>query len=164
MTGNPIADSYDRWNELGWEAPDEMAAFMSLLRAHRLLVNRVHEALSEYNLSITEHASLVYLAMSEDHRQPLGKIAERVLIGAGRCNYMINKLEGAGLVRREPHPFDGRTTLAVLTEHGQVVVFDGLRRIAAIRNGFSGMTSEQLREFRDLVGILLQDDERPRRS
>jgi DNA-binding MarR family transcriptional regulator len=167
MTKDPIKDSYDRWIELGWDAPDEMAAFMSVLRAHRLLVDRVHEALGVHHLSITEHASLVYLAMSEDGRQPLGRIAKRVMIGPGRCNYMINKLEGAGLVRREPHPYDGRTTLAVLTEPGRAVVFDGLRRIAEIRNGFDGMSEEQLRALRDLTATLLESDvaaRRPRRT
>ena len=155
MSLDPIADSHERWLSLGWDAPDEMAAFMAVLRAHKLLVDRVREALAKYDLSITEHASLVYLAMSPDGRQPLSRIAERVMIGAGRCNYMINKLEAAGYVRREPHPSDGRTTLAVLTPKGRRVALDGMQRVAAIRHGFGELSREEVLEVRNLMTIVL---------
>jgi DNA-binding MarR family transcriptional regulator len=156
MTQDPIDDSFQRWTELGWPGAHEMAAFMSVLRVHKLLVDRVREVLATSHLSITEHASLVYLAMSDDERQPLGKIAKRVMIGPGRCNYMINKLEANGFVRREPHPYDGRTTLAVLTDTGREVANEGVVRVAEIRHGFGAATAEQLDALRQLADVLLQ--------
>ncbi|MFT3853433.1 MAG: MarR family transcriptional regulator [Ilumatobacteraceae bacterium] len=155
MSIDPIEDSYERWIALGWPGPDEMAAFMSVLRIHKLLVDRAHEVLAPSRLSIIEHACLVYLAMSEEERQPLSKIAERVMIGPGRCNYMINKLEAAGYLRREPHPSDGRTTLAVLTDEGRELVLAGLTRLAAIRNGFGDVGNQDLHLLRELAAELL---------
>jgi DNA-binding MarR family transcriptional regulator len=156
MSTDPIEDSYESWIEHEWEGPEHMAAFMSLLRVHRLVVDRVHAVLARWNLSITEHACLVYLAMSEGERQTLGKIAERTMIGAGRCNYMINKLEEAGYLRRKPHPSDGRTTYAVLTAKGRRAVRAGIREVAAIGNGLGDLPLDQVEELRALLGAVLR--------
>jgi DNA-binding MarR family transcriptional regulator len=136
-----------------------MAAFMSLLRAHKVLVDRVHAVLARWDLSITEHSCLVYLAMSDGERQTLGRIAERTMIGAGRCNYMISKLEEAGYVRRVPHPSDGRSTLAVLTAKGARTVRSAIRELGVIGYGCADLSLEQAHELRGLLGVVLRSPE-----
>src|SRR3954452_20905988 len=88
-----VAQDRARWVELDWPAPSAMAAFMSLLRTHQEIVSAAHGALPDGDMSITEYAALVAIAMAPDQRQPLGKIAERLMIGNGRCSYVIDRLE-----------------------------------------------------------------------
>lgn len=156
MSRDSIDDSFQRWNELGWEGADSMAAFMSVLQVHQLLVDRVHGALRATKMTITEHATLTFLAMSEGERRSLSQIAKRMMIGAGRCNYMINKLEGLGYLQREPHPFDGRTTLAVLTDEGRAAAMEGIRRVIEIHHGFGDTPPDELQAIRHFADGLLQ--------
>ena len=109
------------------------------------LVDRVHAALRPHGVTIIENSCLINLAMSDEHRQPLSRIAERLLIGPGRCNYVINSLEERGLVRREPHPSDRRITLAVATDAGLRLVEAANRDLAAIRSG--SVTSTERRSM-----------------
>jgi DNA-binding MarR family transcriptional regulator len=132
---DPVEEDRARWIALGWEHADAMACFMSINRAQKELVDRVHAALRPHGVSIIENSCLINLAMAPDHRQPLSRIAERLLIGAGRCNYVINSLEERSLVRREPHPSDGRVTLAIATAEGLRLAAAANRDLAAIRFG-----------------------------
>ena len=148
---DPVDEDRARWIELGWGAPDAMACFMSINRAQKQLVDRVHAALRPHGVTIIENSCLINLAMSEDHRQPLSRIAERLLIGAGRCNYVINSLEERGLVRREPHPSDRRVTLAVATAAGLQLVADANRDLAAIRFGLGDVEPATLTAIIDVL-------------
>ncbi len=141
---DPVAEDRARWIALGWGEPDAMACFMSINRAQKQLIDRVHAALRPHGVTIIENSCLINLAMSDDHRQPLSRIAERLLIGAGRCNYVINSLEERGLVRREPHPSDRRITLAVATEAGLRLVEAANRDLASIRFGLGDVDGATL--------------------
>jgi DNA-binding MarR family transcriptional regulator len=147
VTPDPVEEDRARWVELGWDQPDAMACFMSINRAQKQLVDRVHATLRPHGVTIIENSCLINLAMAEGHRQPLGRVAERLLIGAGRCNYIINSLEERGLVRREPHPSDGRVTLAVATEAGLRLVEATNRDLAAIRFGLGDVDGTTIGEI-----------------
>lgn len=128
-----------------------MACFMSINRAQKQLIDRVHAVLRPYGVSLIENSCLICLAMSEGHRQPLSRIAERLLIGPGRCNYLINNLEERGLVRREPHPSDGRVTLAVATEAGLELVERANRDLAKERFGLDGVDAATIKAVIDAL-------------
>ena len=136
---------------LGWEEADAMACFMSINRAQKQLVDRVHAVLRPHGVTIIENSCLINLAMSEGHRQPLSRIAERLLIGPGRCNYIINSLEERGLLRREPHPSDGRVTLAVATKAGLRLVAAANRDLAAIRFGLGDADASTITAVIDVL-------------
>jgi DNA-binding MarR family transcriptional regulator len=155
---DPVREDHERWVELGWDQPDGMTAFMSVLRAHKLLVDRAHEALNPIGLSITDHACLLFLAMSEGQQAPMSRVADRLLIGAGRCNYVINNLESRGLVRKERHPSDGRTTLAVLTDLGLECAIAGNKTMAEFRYGFADLSPDELVHLTDCLSMILQTD------
>jgi DNA-binding MarR family transcriptional regulator len=141
---DPVAEDRARWIALGWGEADAMACFMSINRAQKQLIDRVHAALRPHGVTIIENSCLINLAMSKDHRQPLSRIAERLLIGPGRCNSVINSLEERGLVRREPHPSDRRITLAVATDAGLRLVEDANRDLARIRFGLGDLDGERI--------------------
>src|SRR4051794_19099598 len=139
-----VAQDRARWVELDWPAPSAMAAFMSLLRTHQEIVSAAHAALPDGDMSITEYAALVAIAMAPDQRQPLGKIAERLMIGNGRCSYLIDRLEKRRWVKRQPHPVDGRTTLACLTKSGIKAVNEATEALATANFGFGDVGDETL--------------------
>ena len=132
---DPVEEDRARWIAMGWEQPDAMACFMSINRAQKQLVDRVHATLRPHGVTIIENSCLINLAMADGNGEPLSRIAERLLIGQGRCNYVINSLEERGLVRRAPHPSDRRVTLAVATPAGLRLVAATNRDLAAIRFG-----------------------------
>ncbi len=141
---DPVARDSRRWTELGWGDPTAMAAFMSVLRTQKQIVDRAHATLAELSLSITDYATLVYLGLSPDRQQSLGKVAERLLIGAGRCSYVIDNLEKTGYVERRPHPTDRRTTLAVLTDAGLDCLNAANERLQDTSFGFGGNSDGSL--------------------
>ncbi len=128
-----------------------MACFMSINRTQKQLVDRVHAALRPHGVTIIENSCLICLAMADGHRAPMSRIAERLLIGAGRCNYLINSLEERGLVRRVPHPSDGRVTLAVATDAGLELVAAANRDLAAIRFGLDEVDPATIH---DVIAVL----------
>lgn len=148
---DPVLVDRRRWREGGWSNETGMAAFMSVLRLQQDLVAAAHETLRKHGLSITEHAALIHLAFAPGNRETLGRIAERLLIGAGRCNYVIKDLEAKGLVRRRPHPSDGRVTLAILSAKGRKVV--AACSEAQARNNFGFGDLDQA-ELDNLVEVL----------
>ena len=52
---------------------------------------------------------------------------------------VIDRLEAAGLVRREPNPRDGRGTLAVITADGRDVVAKATAELNAARFGLGAL-------------------------
>lgn len=151
---DPVARDSRMWAELGWGDPTCMAAFMSVLRSQTQIVENAHAVLNELSLSITDYAALVFLGLSPDHRQPLGKVAERLLIGAGRCSYVIDRLEQRGLVERQPHPTDRRTTLAVLTDEGFICVRGAAERLDRIGYGFGPVDRQVLAQLVDSLAVV----------
>jgi DNA-binding MarR family transcriptional regulator len=82
---------------------------------------------------------------------PLSKIGERLQVHATSVTNVIDRLEGAGLVRREPNPRDGRGTLAVLTEQGRAVATAATADLNAARFGMSALDGDQLHAVFDLL-------------
>ena len=46
------------------------------------------------------------------------QLANRLLVSKGNVVGLLNRMEDAGLVKRKPHPEDGRAYLVSLTERG----------------------------------------------
>ena len=122
-------DPIDRAGEL-WEQhwPDEpaevyasMRAVTSIMRAHQVLIAELDSMLRPFGITFSRYEALVLLVHSHDGALPLSKIGERLQVHATSVTNVIDRLEAAGLVRREPNPRDGRGTLAVITEEGRKV-------------------------------------------
>ena len=77
--------------------------------------------LRPFGITFSRYEALVLLVHSHDGALPLSKIGERLQVHATSVTNVIDRLEAAGLVRREPNPRDGRGTLAVITDEGREV-------------------------------------------
>ena len=149
---DPIAEARRNWSDGGWpQAADGMALVTSVMRAHQILLARVDEALAPLGLTFSRYEVLMLLSFSRTGRLPLGKIGERLQVHAASVTNAIDRLEAEGLVRRLPHPTDGRTTLAAVTAKGRRLGQRATEVLNAEVFECSGLTEERIRE---VVGAL----------
>jgi DNA-binding MarR family transcriptional regulator len=120
---DPIAEARRQWQEHGWiDAADGMATVTSVIRAQQVLLQRVEEHLAPFGLSFARFELLRLLAFTRHGELPLGKLGARLQVHPTSITSAVDRLEKQGLVERHPHPTDGRTTLAVITDAGRDIV------------------------------------------
>jgi DNA-binding MarR family transcriptional regulator len=120
---DPIAEARRQWQEHGWiDAADGMATVTSIIRAQQVLLQRVEEHLAPFGLSFARFELLRLLAFTRHGELPLGKLGARLQVHPTSITSAVDRLETQGLVERHPHPTDGRTTLAVITDPGRDIV------------------------------------------
>jgi DNA-binding MarR family transcriptional regulator len=128
-----------------------MAAVTSVMRAQQVFLARIDELLAEEGLTFARYEVLVLLSFSRAGALPLGKVGARLQVHPASVTNAVDRLEAQGLVRRDRHPTDGRTTLAAITDAGRDVV----ERTTALLNAevfcSLGLTTE---EATSLVGLL----------
>lgn len=89
------------------------------LTAHVKLLDRLEEKMAEAGLPSAEWYDVIYtLKEAPEHRLRLSELADRVLLSRSNLTRLVDRLEKAGLLRRQPCPNDRRGTFAVLTEAG----------------------------------------------
>ncbi len=129
-TRDPIAQARTNWEKAGWgDVADGMVAVTSVMRAHQILLARVESALRPYDLSFSRFELLRLLAFSRNGALPITKASDRLQVHVTSVTHAIRRLEASGLVRRVPHPTDGRTTLVEITELGRSTVEDATRTL-----------------------------------
>jgi DNA-binding MarR family transcriptional regulator len=132
-------DPIDRAGQL-WEQhwPGEpvevyasMRAVTSIMRAHQILIGQLDAMLRKYGITFSRFEALVLLTHARDGALPMSKVGERLQVHATSVTNVIDRLEAAGLVKREPNPADGRGTLAVITEAGREVAHQATAEVNA---------------------------------
>jgi DNA-binding MarR family transcriptional regulator len=145
-------DPIDRAGQL-WERnwPDEeadvyasMRAVTSIMRAQQILIAELDALLRPYGVTFSRYEALVLLSYSRNGSLPLSKVGERLQVHATSVTNVIDRLEAAGLARREPNPQDGRGTLAVITEAGRDVVKKATEQLNAARFGLAALDATDL--------------------
>lgn len=99
-----------------------MAALTSLMRTQQVILARVDDRLSPFDLTFARFELLRLLAFTRQGALPLGKLGQRLQVHPTSITSAVDRLERQGFVERRSHPTDGRTTLAVLTTSGRRVV------------------------------------------
>ncbi len=105
-------DPIDRAGQL-WEQhwPDEpgqvyasMRAVTSIMRAHQILIAALDGLLRPYGVTFSRYEALVLLTYSREGALSLSKLGERLQVHATSVTNVIDRLEAAGLVRRDRIP------------------------------------------------------------
>ncbi len=158
---DPIERAGQLW-ERNW--PDQpadvyaaMRAVTSIMRAQQILIADLDTMLRPYGITFSRYEALVLLMYSRAGALPLSKIGERLQVHATSVTNVVDRLEAAGLVRREPNPRDGRGTLAVITEEGRAVAAKATADLNAARFGLGALSSAQLRGVYALLRELRRD-------
>ena len=118
---DPIEEAAGHWRAR-WGGVEAMQAVTSLMRVQQLLLARLDEVLRPHRLTFARYEALVLLTFSRRGALPLGKMGERLQVHPTSVTSIVNRLEASGHLRREPHPTDGRTVMAALTESGRRTV------------------------------------------
>jgi DNA-binding MarR family transcriptional regulator len=149
---DPIEEARRQWDAHGWDdASAGMAMVTSIMRAHQVLIGRVDRALADLNLSFARYEVLMLLLFSRKGALPLGKVGARLQVHPASVTNAVNRLEADGLLRRMPHPSDGRTTLAEITAEGRTVARRATEALNADVFAATGLTARQLDQ---LFGLL----------
>jgi len=166
---DPIDRAGQLW-EHNWpgEPPQvyaSMRAVTSIMRAHQILIGELDAMLRPFGITFSRFEALVLLTHSRGGALPMSKVGERLQVHATSVTNVIDRLEAAGLVRREPNPADGRGTLAVITEAGRAVAHEATAKVNAACFAMSALDLAELdrlfvslRELRLEAGDFRPDD------
>jgi len=102
-----------------WLDEREQKLWRSFVAIERLLPDRLAARLTaEHGLTITDYEIMVRLSESEDRRMRMTELSQITLLSKSRLSHQVNRMEAAGIVRREPCDDDRRGSFAVLTDEG----------------------------------------------
>ena len=150
---DPVDEAGRQWQLHYPESPvAAMRAVTSLMRAQQILLGRLNEALEPFGLTFARYEVLMLLSFSRAGALPLGKIGERLQVHPTSVTNLIDGLQRAGLVQRDPHPRYRRATLATLTARGRETAAAATEALHAISFGAGALGHEQLDQ---LTAILL---------
>ncbi|MEP6599432.1 MAG: MarR family transcriptional regulator [Actinomycetota bacterium] len=158
---DPIERAAELWQR-HWpgersEVYDAMRAVTSIMRAQQILIAELDAMLKPYGVTFSRYEALVLLTFAKQGALPLSKIGERLQVHATSVTNVIDRLEAAGLVRRQPNPRDGRGTLAVITDDGRRVAAEATAELNAARFGLGPLDADQLRQlFATLRGLRVE--------
>jgi DNA-binding MarR family transcriptional regulator len=147
---DPIEEAARHW-ERRWEGARAMRAVTSLMRVQQLLIARLDEVLRPHGLTFARYEALVLLSFTRHGELPLGKMGSRLQVHPTSVTSIVNRLEAAGLVRRTPHPKDGRTVLAAITDEGRSVVEAATRDLVDGSFGLDVLDDTQLEQVTRLL-------------
>jgi DNA-binding MarR family transcriptional regulator len=133
----------------------EMMAVTSIMRVQQILLARLNETLEPFGLTFARYEALMLLYYSRAGALPLGKIGGRLQVHPTSVTNLIDGLERAGYVTRDPHPTDRRATLGSITDRGRQAAKASTEALHEIRFGTEPLSKEELqavtavlREFR----------------
>jgi DNA-binding MarR family transcriptional regulator len=117
---DPVEEARRHWVDHGWgAAADGMAAVTSIMRAQQLLLARTDEVLRPLELTFARYEVLMLLLFSRRDALPMKTIGSRLQVHPTSVTNAVDRLESAALVKRGPHPDDGRAVLVRLTAKGK---------------------------------------------
>ena len=145
-----------------WLTPSELESWLSVVRLLTWLPWSIDQQLQrDSKLGMVEYQVLAMLSDRRERTMRMSSLAEVTNASLSRLSHLVKRLEGRGLVRRQPDPTDGRFTNAILTEKGFKVLAEAAPgHVAHVRALVIDVLSpEQLRRLgRDAARITARID------
>lgn len=159
---DPIGEARRQWLAHGYdEAADGMTLTTSIMRSQQLLLARIDRVLRPMKLTFARYELLTLLRFSTHGELPMSVVSRRLQVHPTSTTNAVDRLERAGLVRRIPHPKDGRSTIVQLTDEGRDLSLratDALNRDVFIHPGVEGPKLTQLLDLLAEHRTALSDD------
>ena len=120
------------------------------------------DTLAGHGLNHGEYRLLLRLTTrSADHRMSAGELSKAMLLSSGAMTNRLDRLEGAGLVRRVPDPRDRRGVLVELTDRGREHIDAAVTEQAAKEiDVMSTLSPKELTQLNNLLRKVLISLER----
>lgn len=133
-------------------------AWGSLLQVHAALVPDLDRRLRDATgLPLAWYDVLLELSAARDGRLTMSEVGERAVLSRSRVSRVVDDLIRAGLVRRDAHPDDARSSYAAITDAG----LERFRAaapiyVSGIEEQFAGaLTASDLHQVRTLLQRVL---------
>ena len=133
-----------------WLTATELDSWLSLVRLMTWLPWSIDQQLRrDSDLGMVEYQVLAMLSGAPERTMRMSSLAVLTNASLSRLSHLFKRLEGRGLVRREPDPADGRFTNAIVTEKGfQTLAEAAPAHVAHVRSlVIDALSSEQLRRL-----------------
>jgi len=147
---DPIEEAARQWSAR-WDETPRMRAVTSLMRVHQLVLTELDELLRPLGLTFARYEVLVLLSFSRRGSLPLGKIGERLQVHATSVTPLVKRLEAAELIKRTPHPEDGRAVLASITAEGRAVLAQATDAIVRAQFALGSLNEADCAQLTDLL-------------
>ncbi len=99
--------------------PVRLAAYRAFITAHAEIIARLERDLAAAGvIPVTWYDVLIELYEAPERRLRLRDLARAVVLSRSGLTRTVDRLEAAGLLRREPDPTDRRGAFAALTDEG----------------------------------------------
>lgn len=147
---DPVEEAARQW-ATQWDEMPRMRAVTSLMRVHQLVLTELDELLRPLGLTFARYEVLVLLSFSRRGALPLGKIGERLQVHATSVTPLVKRLEAADLIRRTPHPEDGRAVLASITPRGRMVMDQATEAIVGARFALGALSDAECDRLTSLL-------------
>jgi DNA-binding MarR family transcriptional regulator len=98
---------------------EQVTAWSALLRAYAAVVPKLATALQGAGLPIAWYDVLLVLNAAPGRRLTMSEVGARAVVSRERVSRVVTELEVAGLVVRQPHPDDKRSSFAAITTQGR---------------------------------------------
>ncbi|MFD9793155.1 MarR family winged helix-turn-helix transcriptional regulator [Streptomyces sp. NPDC059070] len=134
---------------------DDVTLYGLFVEAFSRLKPLLHQDLG---LPETWFEVLLRLGRTPGHALRMSDLAAAVSFSSGGFTRLADRIEEAGLIRREPDPDDRRAAFAVLTEDGEKALDRALSsHVAGLRTYFTGRLSPDDRHTLERVLRTLRD-------
>lgn len=101
-------------------AMTDTAAWAALLRVHARVVPQLDRELRDRcDLPLTWYDVLLELYSAAGRRLTMGELGQAAVVSRTRVTRVIDELARGGLVERQAHPEDGRSTIVTITAEGR---------------------------------------------
>lgn len=101
----------------------DLATWKAFINAHDRITRQINADLAARDLpDLTWYDALWALRTGEGGRRRMGELAEAVVLSRTAIVRLVDRLEGAGLARREPVPEDRRGAYVVITPEGKATL------------------------------------------
>lgn len=147
-TADPI-----EWARLFWREHDldgdeqRFLTLTALLRYHRIVTESVSKALQESGLNLTDYLLLMTLELSERGTRLISSLARNLLIHPTTATLATDRLEGRGLLNRNPHPVDRRAILVTISDEGRDLARRATIALDSVGFGFIGASDKSVAQM-----------------
>jgi DNA-binding MarR family transcriptional regulator len=133
-----------------WLTAAELDSWLAVVRMTVLLPWSIDQQLRrDSSLGMVEYQVLAMLSGQPGWTQRMSSLAESTNTSLSRLSHLVERLEGRGLMRREPDAADGRFTNAILTDEGFAILAEAAPgHLAHVRSlVIDALSPEQLRRM-----------------
>jgi DNA-binding MarR family transcriptional regulator len=101
----------------------DLDTWKAFINAHDRITRQINADLAARDLpDLTVYDALWALRTGDGGRRRMGELAEAVVLSRTAIVRLVDRLEAAGLVRREPVPEDRRGSYVVVTPEGKATL------------------------------------------